>query len=108
MKFILKAFLALFIFSFIISALVRSIESKNFAPLIIIIVVVIVLLVWKTVNNMKVDNIDEVGENIQLVQKSKTTVDPITRIKKLQELKDSGVITEEEFNEKKKILMDQI
>ena len=37
-----------------------------------------------------------------------TKDDPIEKIKKLQELKDSGAITEEEFNEKKKILLSSI
>ena len=35
-------------------------------------------------------------------------VSPIEKIKQLQELKDAGAITEEEFNEKKKILLGSI
>ena len=34
--------------------------------------------------------------------------DPLEKIKKLQELKEAGAITEEEFNEKKKILLRSI
>jgi hypothetical protein len=34
--------------------------------------------------------------------------DPIAKIKKLSELKEQGIISDEEFNQKKKELMDQI
>jgi hypothetical protein len=34
--------------------------------------------------------------------------DPIEKIKKLKQLKDEGIITDQEFEEKKKILMDRI
>ena len=34
--------------------------------------------------------------------------DPITKIKKLSELKDQGIISDEEFAQKKKELMDKV
>jgi len=37
-----------------------------------------------------------------------TKHDPMEQLKKLQELKESGVITEDEFNDKKKKILDTI
>ncbi len=51
--------------------------------------------------------INKVGSDVQLKQDT-TKTDPIEQIKKLQELKESGILTEDEFNEKKKNLLNTI
>jgi hypothetical protein len=56
--------------------------------------------------------VNNVGEEkplpISSFGNNQTKDDPLEKIKKLQELKDAGAITEEEFNEKKKILLGSI
>jgi len=51
--------------------------------------------------------VDKVAVNTH-IEKEESKLDPIERIKKLQELKESGIITADEFNEKKKLLLDTI
>ncbi len=49
-----------------------------------------------------------VEKNEEVSQKTKSEEDPIERLKKLKELKDAGIISEEEFEEKKKDLLNKI
>ena len=73
-------------------------------------------------SSLKIDELQRFQKNIEEVRDNNKTNadndlqnknvstedDPITKIKKLSELKEQGIITEEEFDEKKKKLMEQI
>lgn len=50
---------------------------------------------------------NEVNEERELAAKNNTTSDPTALLKQLKELKDGGIITEEEYKEKaRKVLCD--
>lgn len=55
----------------------------------------------------KIDK-EDTSEISQIHQKNIQNHDPMEQIKKLQELKDAGAITQNEFNEKKKKILDTI
>ena len=73
-------------------------------------------------SSLKIEELQRFQKNIEEVRDAKNSNseenlqnnnspaedDPITKIKKLSELKEQGIINDEEFDQKKKELMDQI
>lgn len=57
---------------------------------------------------MREPNRVEVSKNTQTSDSTDSDEDPLDKLERLGELRDNGVITEEEFQEKKQSLLDQI